>query len=298
MTIRTNDLRKSFGRTPVLDGVSLNVKDGSVFGRVGPNGAGKTTCIKILMNLIPADSGTAEILGFNSRRIGVPALRQIGYVSENQELPRWMTIDYFLRYLKPFYPSWEDGLAEELLNQFALPRTRKIRDLSRGMHMKVALVAALAYRPKVLILDEPFSGLDALVRDEFIGGLLERAEGMTIFISSHDLAEIESFASHIGYLDNGRLQFSEEIQDLSNRFREVEVTLEAPPPLPARWPNHWMAPETGSAVVRFVETRFDAQRSEAEIRDMFPGARRVDLRPMSLRSIFVTMAKSGRRLAA
>src|SRR6266566_8053848 len=105
-----------------------------------------------------------------------------------------------MNYLKPFYPQWDAERAQELLRQFELPRDRKIRNLSHGMRMKAALASSLAYRPRLIVLDEPFTGLDALVRDELIEGVLECAEGATILISSHDLSEVESFASHIGYL--------------------------------------------------------------------------------------------------
>src|SRR5947199_4533721 len=132
-----------------------------------------------------------------------------------------------MNYLKPFYPQWDAERAQELLRQFELPRDRKIRNLSHGMRMKAALASSLAYRPELIVLDEPFTGLDALVRDELIEGLLARAENTTILISSHDLAEIESFASHIGYLEGGRLRFSEELESLSARFREIVLTFPA-----------------------------------------------------------------------
>ena len=151
-----------------------------------------------------------------------------------------MRVGEFLAYLKPFYPAWDD----------ALPAERKLKELSRGMRMKAAVASALAFHPKVLVLDEPFSGLDALVRDDFIQRMLERAEETTIFISSHDLAEIESFAGHIGYLESGQLRFSDEMATLSARFREVEVTLEAEADLPAPWPGSWMPPERAGLVVR------------------------------------------------
>src|SRR6185436_9106708 len=102
--------------------------------------------------------------------------QQIGYVSENQEMPEWMTVGYLMNYLKPFYPAWDDDRARELLAQFGLPLDRKIKHLSRGMRMKTALASSLAYRPELLVLDEPFSGLDPLVRDEFIEGLVESAQ--------------------------------------------------------------------------------------------------------------------------
>ncbi len=144
-----------------------------------------------------------------------------------------MTVEYLLAYLKPFYPTWDDARARQLVRQFDLPVDRQLRHLSRGMRMKIALASSLAYRPRLLIMDEPFSGLDPLVREDLIDGLLESAGETTILISSHDLGEIESFASHIGYLDRGRLQFSEEMASLTARFREVEVTVDSPPLLPS-----------------------------------------------------------------
>ena len=169
--------------------------------------------------------------------------------------------------------------------------------------MKAALASSLAYRPRLLILDEPFTGLDPLVRDEFIEGLLEIAEGTTILISSHDIAEIETFASHIGYLDRGRIQFSEELTSLSARFREVEVTLDEGaldglPTLPLKWPQQWLHPQASATVVRFVESQFDETFTRAEIQRLFARVRNVAMKPMPLRSIFVTLAKAGRKNAA
>ncbi len=201
--IQATEVYKRFRKNPVLDRFNLQVPEGSVFGLIGPNGAGKTTTIKILMNFLQADAGSIEVLGVDSRRIGPETLRRIGYVSENQELPDWMTAGYYLSYLKPFYPSWDDGRAGELARMFNLPLDRKLRHLSRGMCMKAAFTSSLAYRPRLLILDEPFSGLDPLMREDLIQGLIECAEETTIFISSHDLAEIETFASHIAYLAHG-----------------------------------------------------------------------------------------------
>lgn len=292
--IRTYGLSKKFRRTPVLDGLSMDVPDGSIYGLVGPNGAGKTTTIKVLMNIHPPSGGRSEVLGADSRHLTPRHLAQIGYVSENQEMPDWMTVGYFLDYLSHFYPTWDHTLSAELVRQFQLPLHRKLRHLSHGMRMKAALASSLAYRPKLMVLDEPFTGLDALVRDELIEGFLPRAENTTIFISSHDLTEIESFASHIGYLDRGRLQFSEELETLSARFREIVLTFETSPPAPAVWPASWLKPETSGSVVRFVETRFDQERTGADVRRTFPNFRDMAATAMPLRSIFVTLAKAGR----
>lgn len=293
--IRSMELSKKFGRRTVLDRVDLEVPEGGVYGLVGPNGAGKTTAIKTLLNIHRATSGRGDVLGVDSRRLSPREFAQIGYVAEDQQMPDWMTVGYFLDYLKPFYPDWDQGLAAELVNRFDLPRDRKLRHLSRGMRMKAALASSLAYRPKLLILDEPFAGVDALVRDELIDGVLDRAGETTIFISSHDLAEIESFASHIGYLDRGRLEFSEEMTALAARFREIEVVVDAP--LPANLPRTWANVESSAAVVRFVETHFEGGRTEAEIRAVFPALREVTIHPMPLRQIFVTLAKASRKAA-
>ena len=295
--LRTSDLTKRFRATPVLSHLNLTVPEGSVYALVGPNGAGKTTCIKILMNLLRASSGHAEVLGRDSRRLSPQDFAQIGYVSENQELPEWMTIEYFLGYLKPFYPTWDDARAAELLRQFDLPPARTLKDLSRGMKMKAALASSLAYRPRLMVLDEPFTGLDPLVRDELIESLLDTAEDTTIFLSSHDLAEIESFASHIGYLDHGSLRFSEEMAALTGRFREIEITLASPAAVPRPWPTPWLPAEAAAAVVRFVDTEFNQERTVAEIRRLWSGVADISVRPMPLRAIFVALARTGRKAA-
>jgi ABC-2 type transport system ATP-binding protein len=292
--IRTYALSKKFRRTAVLDGLYMDVPDGSIYGLVGPNGAGKTTTIKVLMNIYAPTAGRSEVLDADSRHLTPRQFAQIGYVSENQEMPDWMTVGYFLDYFSHFYPTWDRALAAELVRQFQLPLDRKLRHLSHGMRMKAALASSLAYRPKLMVLDEPFTGLDALVRDELIEGFLPRAENTTIFISSHDLTEIESFASHIGYLDRGRLQFSEELETLSARFREIAVTFAAAPPAPREWPASWLQPETSGPVVRFIETRFDQERTAAEVRRMFPDFRDMAVSAMPLRSIFVALAKASR----
>jgi ABC-2 type transport system ATP-binding protein len=295
--LRTIDLSKRFRNTVVLDHLNMSVPEHSVYGLVGPNGAGKTTTIKILMNARQPTEGMAEVFGRDSRRLSPEDFTQIGYVSENQQMPEWMTVEYFMNYLRPFYPDWDVARAQELLHQFELPPDRRIRNLSHGMRMKAALASSLAYRPRLIVLDEPFTGLDALVRDELIEGVLECADGATILISSHDLSEIESFASHIGYLDRGRLQFSEEMTSLVDRFREIEITLANPSLSPISWPAAWLSSEQSSAVVRFVDTQFDQERTIAEVHRLFGNTHQISVNPMPLRAIFVTLAKAGRKAA-
>jgi ABC-2 type transport system ATP-binding protein len=292
--IETYGLKKKFRRVNAVDGLDLEVPQGAIYALVGPNGAGKTTAIKILMNIIRPTSGKAKVLGQDSNGVAGESFCSIGYVSENQQMPGWMRVDSFLAYLRPFYPTWDRDLESELVTKFQLPLDRKLRHLSRGMRMKAALASALAFRPKLIVLDEPLGGLDPLVRDELIEGLLERATESTIFISSHDLAEIETFASHAGYMEQGRLRFSEEMGSLAERFREVELAFDAPPALPPTYPESWMQVETTGTVVKFVASRFEEQRTVTEIHQTFASVRDTGFAPMSLRAIFLTMAKSRR----
>ena len=290
--IHTSGLAKRFGRTEALRGVDLDVPEGAIYAIVGANGAGKTTLIKLLMNIMRPTAGWAQLLGLDSARLAGADFTQIGYVSENQDLPDAMTVADVLDYLRPFYPRWDRDLEDQLVQQFELPMDRKLRHLSRGMRMKVAFAGSFAYRPKLILLDEPFSGLDPLVRDQLIESLLDRAPETTTLISSHDLAEIESFASHLGYLEDGRLLFSEEMSTLSGRFRDVTVTLPAPRALPAGLPPAWLLPQTADCVVRFVHSNFQPARINGEIASIFPGARDVASEAMPLRSIFLAMARS------
>jgi len=293
-TIETRALAKSFGRTEVLRGIDLMVPEGAIYALVGANGAGKTTMIKLLMNILRPTAGRATVLGTGSERLAGKGLNRIGYVSENQELPDAMTVGAMLDFLRGFYPEWDRGLERELVRQFDLPVDRKLKHLSRGMRMKAAFAGSLAYRPRLLVLDEPFTGLDPLVRDELIESLLERAGETTIFLSSHDLAEIESFASHVGFLEDGRLLFSEEMMVLTERFREVTVTLDAPAPLPAGLPATWLQAETVDCVARFVDSEYKGEASEREMAARFAGARDVECVAMPLRAIFLAIAKAGR----
>ena len=294
--ISTTHLTKKFASGEAVHDITFEVPEASIFGYLGPNGAGKTTTIKTLMNIFVASSGSATVLGLDSRRLSVERLQQIGYVSENQEMPGWMSVEYFLDYCRAFYPSWDPGLCESLLKQFDLPRKQKLKQLSRGMRMKAALVSAIAYRPQLLVLDEPFSGLDPLVRDELVEGILAIAADhrWTVFVSSHDLAEIENLVTHVAYIDRGHLEFSEELDSLQERFREVEVTCDGPVQLPSAWPQAWLKPETSSAVVRFVVTDYSEDKALQQVKAMFPSCRDLSVQPMSLRSIFVALAKSRR----
>jgi ABC-2 type transport system ATP-binding protein len=292
--IQVNSLCKRFRRFEALHEVSFSVPEGSAFALIGANGAGKTTCIKIMMNIVEPTRGSATVLGVDSRRISPRELNQIGYVSENQQMPARLSVAEFFDYLRPFYDHWDRGREAEIRQQLDLPPDRKIGNLSHGMRMKMALACALPFRPKLLVLDEPFNGLDPLVRDEFMEGLLHQAGEMTVFISSHELQEIEGVASHLAFLDEGKLLFVEPMIDLNERFREVHVTLEREATLPHPAPPGWLRLQASGNVLSFVDTHFSEHLLVEQIEAIAGPAKRIDERPMSLRSIFTTLARAAR----
>jgi ABC-2 type transport system ATP-binding protein len=219
--IETRGLCKTYGRFAALHDLDMSIPDGSVFALMGANGAGKTSVIKILLNIVSPTRGTATILGAESRALGAATLAKIGYVSENQVLPLRLRVKDFFEYLRPCYPDWDSSLERELRGQLILPPNRKISELSHGMRMKMALACALSFRPKLLVLDEPLSGLDPLARDELIGGFMHQASETTILISSHELDEVERFATHVGFLHEGRLLFQGSVAALAEHARSM-----------------------------------------------------------------------------
>jgi ABC-2 type transport system ATP-binding protein len=292
--IDVDNLSCRYDRVEAVNGISFTVKSGTVFALLGPNGAGKTTTIRALMNIIRPSGGEASVLGVDSRRLGPRELETIGYVSENQQLPRWMTLAELLAYCRPFYPTWDDALCRKLVEDFDLPLDVRIGRMSRGTRVKAALVTALAYRPRLLVLDEPFGGLDPVVRDDLVHGVLERAgeEQWSVLISSHDLDEVERLVDGVAFLDAGRIVLAEPMTTLQSRVRHVELTLPEPQPAPDP-ESSWIGVTAAGRVVRFVDTGYDGAASDARAAARFPGAR-IEVQPMSLRQIFVAFVRHRR----
>jgi ABC-2 type transport system ATP-binding protein len=264
-----------------------------VFALIGSNGTGKTTTIRMLMNILHPDRGEITVLGTPSRRLSPRDFERIGYVSESQRLPEGLTLAQYFGYLRRLYPGWDTGLEKELREQFELPLSRKIKHLSHGMRLKTLLVGALAFRPELLVLDEPLSGLDTLVRDEVVSGLLQQAGDTTILISSHELTEIESFTTHVAFMQDGRLLVQEAIETLQRRFREVSVTLSAVKELPQPLPEGWLLPEVQGHRLRFVASNYDETLFQ-KLTQHF-GAVKVECEPMPLRVIASSLMQHRKR---
>jgi ABC-2 type transport system ATP-binding protein len=254
--ISVSALTRRFGATTALDSVSLSMPRGAVYGLVGANGAGKTTLIKHVLGLLRADSGSVRVFGLDPVADPKGVLSRIGYLSEENDLPAWMSVDELTRYSRAFYPTWDDAYAEELRQAFALDPAAKIGSLSRGQKARAGLLVALTHRPELLLLDEPSSGLDPVVRRDILEAILRTIahEGRTVLFSSHLLEEVERVADHVTMISHGRIVLSAPLDAIKESHRHVTVLLvQSRPELPSvagvlRWEGggeEWTAVHCG-----------------------------------------------------
>src|SRR5947207_1881171 len=216
-----SSLTPRFGAKDALASVTLSLPRGAVYGLVGANGAGKTTLIKHIMGLLKAENGSVRVFGLDPVADPVGVLSRIGYLSEENDLPGWMRVDELIRYSRAFRPTWDDDYAEELRQSFALDPAAKIKNLSKGQKARVGILIALAYRPDLLVLDEPSSGLDPIVRRDILGAIIRTIahEGRTVLFSSHLLEEVEQVADHVTMINRGKIVLSAPLEDIRESHR-------------------------------------------------------------------------------
>lgn len=230
--LQLRQVTKRYGSQTALDRVSLEVPRGVVFALLGENGAGKTTAIRIALGLTEPDAGEATVLGLSSRRQGLEIRRAVGYVSERPTLYDWMTVDEIGWFTAGFYPDGFLTRYRGLTDSFKLRPQQSLKSLSKGQRAKVALALALGHDPDLLLLDEPTSGLDAIVRREFLESMVDRAaDGKTVFLSSHQIGEVERVADIVAILRGGQMLLVERLDALKQQIREVTFVLpdESPP---------------------------------------------------------------------
>ena len=284
-------LTRRFKRKTALDNVDLTVPRGKVFGLVGENGAGKTTLIKHVMGLLQAREGRVRVFGDDPVTHPKQVLSRIGYLSENRDLPDWMRVSEVMRFVRPFYPDWDDTYAEELRDKFALDPKSKVKTLSRGERAKMGLLVALAHRPDLLVLDEPSSGLDPVIRRDILGAIVRTVadEGRTVLFSSHLLDEVERVADVVTMIHSGRVVIEAPLETI--RAEHVLMTLRfaesqtSPPDLPGAlsWEG---AGEEWTAVC-------NGQRDALRATAAQLGAEIVDERTPTLEDIFIARVRAG-----
>ena len=223
--VDVNDLSRSFGGTTALEGVSFHATAGQVYGLVGANGAGKTTILKHLLGLLRAATGAVRVFGLDPVRDPVGVLGRVGYLSEERELPEWMRIDELMAYTQAFHPTWDVSYARELLETFGLDPSKKVKELSKGMRAQAGLIAAVAHRPELLILDEPSSGLDAVVRRDILDAIVRTVadDGRTVIFSSHLLDEVERMSDHVTLIHQGRVALSGVLDAVRRTYQRSRV---------------------------------------------------------------------------
>jgi ABC-2 type transport system ATP-binding protein len=237
--IEINGLTWKFGTKTALNNVSLRVPRGRVFGLVGENGAGKTTLIKHVLGLLRAEQGTVRVFGYDPVTDPVAVLSRLGHLSEDRDLPAWMRVDELLRYTQAFYPKWDLQFAEQLREQFGLDPAAKIKNLSRGENAKAGLLLALAYRPELLLLDEPSSGLDPVVRRDILEAIIRTVadEGRTVFFSSHLLDEVERVADDVAMMFDGQLKLTGSLEDIMAQHHRLVLRFEDAPAAAPQMPG-------------------------------------------------------------
>jgi ABC-2 type transport system ATP-binding protein len=206
LAIELSGVSKRFGSTLAVDNVSLSVKRGSTFGLIGPNGSGKSTTMKMLMGLLTPTTGTVSVLGRCPREDPVEVRQRVGYVPELHFMDRWMRVHEVIGYCRSAYTNWNDETCSELLDRFELATDKKVKQLSKGMVVKLSLLLAVSHEPEMLVLDEPMAGLDPVAREEFLDGVLRTVcdRGHTVLLSTHSLDDIQRISDTVGFLYGGR----------------------------------------------------------------------------------------------
>ncbi|MEO7455519.1 MAG: ABC transporter ATP-binding protein [Gemmatimonadaceae bacterium] len=291
--IEVRHVTYSYGRVQALRDVDFTVPEGAFYALVGPNGSGKTTLLQLLGGMRRAQVGSLSIFGTDVASLSLEQRGQIGYLAEGQSLPGWMRLEQLEAFLAPLYPSWDAALAHDLRERFDLDPQRTIGTLSRGQHMKAALLCTLAPRPKLLIMDEPFTGMDALVKDELVRGLLETSgsEGWTVLLCSHDIGELEALADWVAFLAAGRLELSESMESLQARYRHVTLVSPDPDGLRALAGSHeYLSVDRSGGHATFIAPAVHGDLA-ASLRQEFPAATHVEVRNATLKELFVALAR-------
>ncbi|MGB8371159.1 MAG: ABC transporter ATP-binding protein [Limisphaerales bacterium] len=270
-----------------LGPLDLTVPGGAIYGLIGPNGAGKTTTIDLIFGMGQNDGGEIRVLGLDHRANEVELKRRAAYVSPDLNFQVWGKVGRAIRFVRGFYPDWDDTYCAGLMQAFHLSDSDKIATLSFGAKTKLSLLLALARRPQVLILDEPTTGLDAVSKQQVFAELLKAVEDgeRTVLISSHGLTDIERFADHVGMIKNGKLLLEGSMDEVVDRFRLAEFFTDNGTEFQNR---------DGLIILKHNENRWHAlvdQKSGAPDWLRTRGAKEISLTRLTLEDLFVALVK-------
>lgn len=286
--IDTTDLHKTYDAVEALRGVNLRVPTGSIFGFLGRNGAGKTTTIKVLLGMVRPTSGGARVFGLDAtdEAASVTIRRRAAFVSEDKDLVDYMTVDELVAFTASFFPRWRTDFEQQYRRSFDLRGDQRVTSLSRGGRSKLALMVALCRGAELLVLDEPTSGLDPAATEEVLQALVRHvaSEPLTIFFSSHQLAEVDQIADHVGIVDRGRMVVSGALDDLRAAFRRIVLVFDGDAPQPA-WRSPGVVNVRRQGRVLTVLSSAGADSIVDEARALHPVS--VDVVPVTLKEMFL-----------
>jgi ABC-2 type transport system ATP-binding protein len=287
LAIWTENLVKVYPGVRAVDGLSLNVPRGVAYGFLGRNGAGKTSTIRILLGLARPTEGRGTVLGFSIGREQVAILERTAFVSESKTLYGSLTPRELVRFTRGFYPSWSDQAVAKYSSLFEIPMDRAFSKLSQGNRTKVYLLLALSQGADLLVLDEPTTGLDPVIMDEFLRVLVEDVVGAghTVFVSSHHLSDVEQIADCVGLIDHGRLLLEARLDDIKSQFRWVTAAGNALPQTKSS--EVLLVASAGNFYKYLVKKNADAFAAELSRQ----GATVAEVSPLGLREIFLALVR-------